>query len=152
MALQISWEIEGVTELSRTLIGTGTALKDYKLPFEQSASFLKSTFMRDVFDTQGAAIGEKWKRLSPYTVSQKARRGLPADPLIGTGRMRNSFQTIVSSEQAVVYNSAEYFKYHQSRAPRAHLPRRVMMKIAENQREQIVKYFQEYIRGAMRNQ
>jgi hypothetical protein len=67
---QLEWSIEGSKELSRVLIGMESSLKDYTEPFTKSANFLKQTFAVDVFNTQGAAIGEKWKRLSPYTVAQ----------------------------------------------------------------------------------
>ncbi|MEK7992891.1 MAG: phage virion morphogenesis protein [Planctomycetota bacterium] len=149
MSFAISWEIEGEKQLSRVLIGMESNMKDYTVPFRQSATYLTGIFSRDVFETQGAAIGERWERLSPYTVAQKARSGFPATPLIATGRMRNSFKSIVSTDQAVIYNTADYFKYHQSRQPRTHLPRRVMMKLSENLKEQVVRYFQEHIRLSM---
>ena len=148
-AFQIQWTIEGETQLSRKLIGLESALKDYSYPFRESADFLKGVFSRDVFETQGAAIGERWKRLSPYTVSQKAKRGFPDTPLIGTGAMQNSFQSIVSSDQAVIYNTASYFKFHQSKLPRSKVPRRIMMKIANGQKEQIIRFFQEHIRASL---
>ena len=146
---QLEWSIEGETQLSRVLLGMESNLKDYTEPFKQSADFLKQTFSVDVFNTQGAAIGEKWKRLSPYTVAQKARQGMPSTPLIASGNMRASFKTAVSTDQAVITNDAPYFKYHQSKEPRSKIPRRVMMKITEQSKETIVKYFQEYIRASM---
>lgn len=150
MTFQLQWEIEGRVQLSRKLIGLESDLKDYTKPFSDSAIYLKGIFSRDVFETEGRAIGERWKRLSPATVAQKARTYQQTRPLIATGNMRASFQTIVSSDQAVVYNDAAYFKYHQSRAPRSStLPRRVMMKIYRTQREQIVKYFQEHIQASL---
>ena len=145
----ISWTIEGETQLSRTLLGMGNKLRDFRQPFGESVSMLKTVFSQDVFATHGAAIGEKWKRLSPYTVSQKARKGYPSDPLIATGQMQRSFQSVVSTDQAVVFNTSEYFKYHQSNLPRERIPRRVMMKLAERQREEIVKIFHQFIRQAL---
>lgn len=147
---QLQWEIEGRKQLSRVLIGMGTDSKDLRQPFEHTAHYLKRTFSRDAFATQGAAIGERWKRLSPVTVASKARKGQFGGPLIGTGRMRDSFRTIVSSDRCVIYNTAEYFKYHQSRQPRTRLPRRVMMALGNTQRETIVRYFQHHIRESMR--
>src|SRR4051812_38529179 len=97
-AFQLEWSVEGEKQVSRKLIGLSNDLKDYTRPFSDSAYYLKSVFSRDVFQTQGAAIGEKWKRLSPYTVAQKARKGYPSTPLVGTGAMQNSFQSIVSSD------------------------------------------------------
>jgi phage gpG-like protein len=65
--------------------------------------------------------------------------------------MQNSFQSIVQTDQAVVYNTAPYFKFHQSKAGRSgRLPRRVVMALGANQRATIVRYFQEYIQQSMR--
>jgi phage gpG-like protein len=147
---QLQWEIEGERQLSRVLLGMSSKLTDYTPPFRDSANYLTGLFSRDVFSTQGAVIGERWQRLSPYTVAQKARRGHPSTPLVGTGAMQRSFQSIVSTDQAVIYNTAAYFKYHQSnKQPRTKLPRRVMMRIHDGQREQIVRYFQQYIRESL---
>lgn len=148
--MRLEWSIEGEKQLSRKLIGLSTNLKDLHRPFSDSADYLKGVFSRDVFETQGAVIGERWKRLSPYTVSQKAKRGYPSTPLVGSGAMQNSFYTIVSSDQAVIGNSAGYFKFHQSRAPRSQLPRRVMMKIGNNQKTEIVRFFQRYIHESLK--
>ncbi len=147
MGFQLQWSIEGEKQLSRTLQRVRSDIKDLRVPFGEAARYLQRTFERDVFDTEGQTIGEKWKRLSPYTVAQKARSGFSgAGILQRTGAMRRSFKSIVATDQAVIYNTAPYFKYHQSNKPRHRIPRRVMMKIAENQREQVVKYFQEYLR------
>jgi phage gpG-like protein len=149
--LRLEWSIEGDKSLSRVLIGMGASLKDFRQPFNSSAEYLKRTFSKDVFATQGAAIGERWKRLSLATVAQKARLGYLSGPLIRTGRMQNSFQSIVQSDQAVVYNTAPYFKFHQSKQGRSgRLPRRPMMGLGPNQKATIVRYFQEYVRESMR--
>ncbi len=149
---QLQWSIEGATELSRELLGISAKLRDYRQPFRQSADMLVRQFSNEVFATQGAVLGEKWKRLSPYTVAQKARLGFPSEPLVRTGRMQRSFDSIVSTDQAVVRNTADYFKYHQSNQPRQKLPRRVMMKLTDNTKADIVRYFQAYIQAAVRSE
>lgn len=145
--MQISWTIEGDKQLSRKLIGMSTSVKDFHRPLQKSATMLLGIFSGPVFATEGAIIGEKWQRLSPYTVAQKARSGYGNKGILeASGRMKRSFRAIVSSEQAVLHNEADYFKYHQSNKPRRHLPRRVMMKLNQSSKEMIVKYFQQYIR------
>lgn len=143
---QISWTIEGVTELSRNLRGMETNLKNFTKPLTKIAQSLVKSFGGEVFDTQGAVIGEKWKRLSPYTVAQKARQGFPPDPLVRTGAMKRGFKAIVTSEQVVIGNTQDYFKYHQSNKPRSKIPRRRMMKLNEQMKQMIVKEFQDHIR------
>jgi phage gpG-like protein len=144
--LNLQWSIEGEQQLSRVLLGLSAELQDLRQPFNSSAEYLKRTFSRDAFSTQGRAIGERWKRLSPATVAEKARLGYLSGPLIRTGTMQNSFASIVQTDQAVVYNTAEYFKHHQSnRARGPWLPRRAMMALGANQRVEIVRYFQQFI-------
>ena len=144
---QLEWSIEGQKELSRLLQGMQNKLKDFTEPFKKTTDSLKKTYETEVFDTEGGVIGEHWERLSPYTVAQKARLGFGNKGILErTGTMRKSFKTMVSSVQGVVLNDTDYFKYHQSNQPRTKLPRRVMMKLAENQKQMIVKEFQKYIR------
>lgn len=146
MSVYVTWSIEGEKQLSRALRGFADGVRDFRNPLTSASSKLKKTFSTESFSTQGTAVGaQRWERLSPYTVAQKARQGFPADPLIRTGKMKKSFMTLVTSNEAVIYNDAEYFGYHQSNQPRRKLPRRVMMALGNNQREMIVKEFQKYL-------
>lgn len=146
MGFQVQWTIEGEKQLSRILLGMETGLSNFKKPLDTIARNLVSLFTNEVFQTRGGVIQESWASLSPYTLATKARRGLPAAPLIATGAMQHAFKSAVTSDQAIIYNTADYFKYHQSNQPRKKLPRRVMMKIANKQKEMIVKEFQDFIR------
>lgn len=150
MSLEISWSIEGEKQLSRVLETKANALKDLKPPFTEAAKNLKKTFESEVFTSRGAVIDEQWKPLSPLTLALKAKRGFSSDPLVATGKMKNSFVYAVSSDQAVIGNVATYFKYHQSKLPRKKLPRRVMMKLAEEQKQMIVRTFHKHIRKSMK--
>lgn len=149
MTFQIEWSIEGEKQLSRRLRGISTKATNFTKPFTSAAQHLTGVFSREVFNTEGGVIGEKWARLSPATVARKARLGQSTRPLIATGRMRSSFRNIVSSDQAVIYNNSDYFKYHQSNKPRRKIPRRVMMKLGLNQRTDVVRIFQTHLRKAM---
>lgn len=143
---RLEWSIEGEKQLSRRLEGLTADVKNLTVPFRKSADMLIGVFSKDVFATEGAAIGERWQRLSPYTVAQKARLGYGGKGILErTGKMRRSFTSVVASDQAVIRNTADYFKYHQSNQPRKKLPRRVIMKLGEQQKEQVVKIFQRYL-------
>lgn len=146
MAFQISWSIEGEKQFSRRLQGLETHLKDFKKPLTAISERLKYVFSNDVFSSQGSAIGEAWRPLSPYTLAMKSKRGYPSQPLVATGAMQKGFRSNVSSDQALIYNVQDYFKYHQSNKPRKRLPRRVMMKLGNQQREIVQKEFIKFIR------
>lgn len=142
--MQLTWSIEGQQQLVRNIKKIGNEIKDWEPAFNQAAVNLKKIFTDDVFRTEGSVIDEKWNPLKPRYLAQKLKDGYPADTLVKTGRMQNGFQHLVKSDYAEVWNSTQYFKYHQSSEPRKKLPRRVMMKLGNKQKEMIVKVFHTY--------
>lgn len=142
--MKLSWSIEGQEQLVRNLTNVGKGIKDWAPAFKEAADKLKKVFSDDVFKTRGAIINEKWDPLKPRYLAQKVKGGFPSDPLVKTGKMKEDFQSIVKTDMAEIWNATQYFKYHQSSAPRSKLPRRVMMKLAENQKQIVVKIFHTY--------
>lgn len=142
--MQLSFNIEGEQQLARRLRGIDKELKNWKPAFKKTAEDLKNVFSSEVFETQGRAIGVSWKPLSPAYRAYKARRYPGKGILEATGKMRGSFKTLYKTDMAVIWNSAVYFKYHQSNKPRRRLPRRVMLKLGHQQREMIQKIFHTY--------
>jgi len=142
--MQLSWSIEGEQQLARNLKNIGEGVKNWMPAFKEASDKLKTVFSDDVFKTQGGAIGEAWQPLKPEYMAAKTKAGFPSDILVKTGKMKSNFQSIVKTDMAEIWNSTQYFKYHQSKAPRSKLPRRVMMKLGQNQKEIIVKIFHTY--------
>lgn len=120
-------------------------VRDWTPAFREAAQTLKSIFENDVFESQGAIIDEHWSPLKKGYAIQKAKKYPGKGILEATGNMRSGFMTLWRPDMAAVWNKVEYFKYHQSNQPRSsNLPRRVMMKLADSQREQVVKIFHTY--------
>lgn len=148
--MQLTWSIEGDKQLSRRLRGIQHGIRNWTPAFKQSAEKLKTFFQGEVFDSRGRAIGEPWKLLNPKYAEFKARRYPGKGILEATGKMRGSFKTLYKSNMAAVWNTAAYFKYHQSNRPRKKLPRRIMMKLGHEQRELVVKIFHTHFRKKIR--
>jgi phage gpG-like protein len=150
--MQISWTIEGEVQLSRRLRGVGEGVKNWQPAFKDASDELKKVFSNDVFETQGRAIGVTWPPLSPSTLRDKTRRGFGGKgPLERSGAMRRGFQSVAKTDYAKVWNSLAYFKYHQSNKPRTKIPRRVMMRLGNAQREMVVRTFQRYFKELMQH-
>jgi phage gpG-like protein len=142
---QLTWTIEGETQLSRRLVIMADRVKDWTPAFKETAYTLKEIFSGPVFDTEGAAIEEHWSPLSKAYALRKEKKHPGKGILEATGTMRSGFMTLWRPDMAQVWNKVEYFKYHQSNLPRrSGLPRRVIMKLAETQRQQVVKIFHTY--------
>lgn len=132
--MQLSFEIEGEKQLSRRLRIISTGVKNWRPQMGKVGRYLVDVFSGTVFDTKGRAIGEPWvKRKQTY----------PWPILERSGRMRGSFRHKASSVQVAIYNTADYFKFHQSKKPRAKLPRRIMMKLDSQRKTAIVRIFQQ---------
>lgn len=148
--MELSFKIEGEQQMSRKLRGIEKELRDWKPAFKKTADELKNIYSREVFDTEGSVIGVKWQPLDSAYASIKARKYPGKGILEATGRMRGSFKTLYKSDMAAIWNSAVYFKYHQSNKPRSKLPRRVMLKLGHQQRELVQKIFHTYFRKKLK--
>jgi phage gpG-like protein len=140
--MQLQFVIDGQVQLSRVLLGISSTILDWTPAFAQSAEDLIEVFSYDVFESEGEAIDEVWAPLSPKYAIRKEKTYPGTGLLEATGLMRESFWSLVDPTSLTIGNAAEYFKYHQSTAPRMKIPRRAMLKLTENMREQIVKNFQ----------
>ena len=142
MAFQIFWQIEGEKQLVRNLRGIKESMGDWTPAFRKTTSELKKVFANDVFQSRGGAIGERWSPLKPQYLAQKRKQGFSSEPLVRTGKMQKAFKSMFDPNSATVWNSAQYFKYHQSNKARSsNLPRRVMMKLGNDQKVMIVRIF-----------
>lgn len=107
---------------------------NFSKPLKEIGDELVSYYGGQVFASQGGVYGTPWAQLSPSTQAYKAKHyvAYAAIPLIATGKMRNSFRSTPSARQLVIDNTAPYFDYHQSNAPRTRLPRRQMLGVNDD--------------------
>ena len=146
--LTITFSIEGETQLLRRLEGVSQDLKDWTPQFTKIGKLLLKTF-KDNFNSEGQALGEPWAPLKASTLKEKARLGYPSDILVRTGTMKKSFISSPSQFEVVISNPTPYFVYHQSRRPRQHLPRRVLMKIDDRRKQEIIKIIQSSVQNVL---
>ena len=134
-SVSISFTLEGEKQVSAMIHHTGKKLSDLKKPLSRARDLLLKTFDTN-FDTKGATLGEPWK---------KRKKSYPWPILQKTKRMRKGFKSEVHKLHTILWNPTPYFKYHQSNKPRVRLPRRVMMKIDKKRRDEIFRFFTQYL-------
>lgn len=140
--LNLSFEVEGVKEMSRSIGQIADQVSDWTDAFKIVDSYMHDVFANDVFSTEGAIIGSPWDPLKPRTLQEKARKGYPKDILVRTGKMKNAFQNNYGKDFAQMSNPTPYFKYHQSRTRGSrNLPRRAMLAFGDQQKVNIQKIF-----------
>lgn len=119
---EMSIKVTGSDKLTVRLNKLGTM--DLHPEFIQLGEFLKRYYSGEAFLSRGQIFGKPWQPIK--NVSSRSRKYV-GQPLERTGKMRNSFVAVAGKTQVQITNSAPYFKYHQSSAPRRVLPRRVML-------------------------
>jgi phage gpG-like protein len=132
--LQITVKITGTREVIDKLRRLDVGLFNFSEAMSDIGDEVKSYFSGQVFASQGGVIGVVWPTLAVSTMLYK-RKHYPqyaTTPLIRTGAMQGSFTSAPTSNSVTISNSAPYFKYHQSSAPRTKIPYRPMMAINDD--------------------
>jgi phage gpG-like protein len=144
--VDLSFSIEGEETVHRSLGIVAKGVTSFKEPLGNiGKTFLKTFDMN--FSSRGALYGGWTPRKPVY----KGGTRIDTWPLMEkTGRMRKSFEMENSGTSLLLTNSVPYFVYHQSNQPRAHLPRRVMMKLRAQDASTITKTFQMYLIDLLR--
>ena len=145
--LSIGFEVEGVKQTSVAFDLYGKNLNDFRVPLEKSKDILMKAFQLN-FETEGKTLGKPWAALSPKYALMKNQRFPGRKILQKTGKMKTSFSSIVTSVSATMFNTADYFGYHQSRAPRKRLKRRIMMRIDQTRNKAIFMEFTKFLNVA----
>lgn len=99
--------------------------------------------VHEEFDTAGQG---EWPELAEST---RRRRGDDAQPLLDTGRWRNSNQVEADSDSVVVSTDVEYSVFHVSSAPRSVIPLRNPYVLREDAEDEIVETIADYLTGGV---
>lgn len=139
-------DIEGEKQIAARLFKINKRAENFKPAFESSKRLLLKTWQSN-FRSEGRELGEPWKALSPVTLLEKRRAGFGGKRILErTGAMRAGFVGFTNRDSLVLSNKTNYFKYHQSNKPRSsNLPRRVMMKIDQKRRNDILRIFRKHV-------
>lgn len=130
--MQLKFIIEGEEQLSRNLRNVSLEMGNWFGTFKEIGGRLQTLFSGTVFESEGREIGEPWA---------KRKKEYPWKPLQKSGRMRGGFNYNAKKDSVTISNRVSYFAYHQSNKPRYRLPRRVMMKIDDQRKMDIIHTF-----------
>jgi phage gpG-like protein len=142
--LAIDFSIEGDKELARKFDFVGKKLDDLSGPLKKSANLLLKAWDLN-FDREGAELGQKWAALDPKYSAEKRKKYGQKKILERTGKMRGNFKNHLQKFQTTLSNPTSYFPFHQSKAPRTKLPRRVMMAIDRKRKDEITAEFTKFL-------
>lgn len=139
--MQINVTVTGVSKLRDKLTKLPESFFDLSIPMRAIGEWLVEDYSNMSFITRGSSVGTPWPNLKESTMREKDRLGFRAtsnQPLVRTHTMQNNFHAMATPLSATVFNSTDYFKYHQSNEPRNKIPRRPMMAVTERHKALIM--------------
>lgn len=151
MPLTITIEAFGETEMERTLLRWDERVRN-PLPVWKDIHEDFMDIERYQFESQGELSGG-WQPLADSTVERKAIQGFDTRIMFRTGALFESL-TESGDEQHVFHplasslemgSTVDYGKYHHSRDPRQHLPRRPLIVLTTGVKTAWVKKLQRWI-------
>lgn len=148
--MKLSFRVDS-SEVTKTFNDLGRGLTSLQKPFTKAGDDLLRFYGVEVFDTQGGAIGENWRKLAASTLMARDRRTgyykLPpvetGKKLIWTGAMKSGFKRQVAPKRLRIFNDVPYFKYHQKAGGKP--PQRKMISLTPNVIETVVNHIVDYI-------
>ncbi len=145
-----SIKIEGVEGVLGSLKKFENDLSNPQEPLRNTGNYMRNEAILN-FPAEGAIFEEKWDPLTPYTIRKKAQLGYEGQPMmVRTGLLRGSFR---ASEPTVnpklssieIFNPVDYATTHQYIGVGRRLTKRVLLKLARKQRNDIVKTFSDWV-------
>lgn len=147
--------LEGEEVISRELAGLESRMGDMT-PAWPAVLAVFRTIMTRAFVTEGASTGSPWPQLAASTVKQREREGFGgAHPILArTHALERALTTEGGASIVVelpnyfaVSVDLDYFKYHQSKAPRKKIPRRAPINLTQDDKTALLHPIRLYVRG-----
>jgi phage gpG-like protein len=111
--MNVTITITGDRAELQKLAVAGKAVLDLSSELHSTGEYLKEWFGSFPFASEGQIYGERWDALSPRYAVAKAKTYRGKTLLVASGRMQRAFEFQSTSDFLRVFNTTEYFQYHQ---------------------------------------
>ena len=145
--MEVVFRVDGAETLQRNLDFAAEEIGDLRKPMDEIGSVELKTFDMN-FEGRGALFDDngKW---APRKPRYYAGGRIDDWPLLErTGKLREGFQKKVGNTWVRLFNPTPYFAYHQQGT--AKMPRRVLMKLREQDARMVVTTLQAYCISVLR--
>jgi len=137
--LKVRVEIKGDKKAIAQLRKMLSAFENWTPELTETGEFLKSFFSGPTFVTEGGIFGARWQALSAAYAIRKAVKYPGAGILEASGALRKSYQKKVYPNLLELINDDPKASLHHE--GRGRLPIRLVMRVDEQRKSQIVDIF-----------
>lgn len=137
-------DIQGDQRIIGILDQAQKRIENPKAALEEVGGMVVSEFEAN-FPSEGKRLNEPWAKLKQATIKERIRQGYGASPmLVRTGKLMRGFKKEVQTLYVRIYNTIDYFKYHQRGD--GNLPQRRMILSPEKLKQEIVAVIAKYVK------
>jgi len=129
MPVQISLDIKGDKKLLRQLRASDSILNNWSRELRSSGNYLRDFYSQKVIGVGGGAVDQSWP----------AKKSGGASVLVDTGKMQRSFKYRSTNTLGTLFNTAEYFKFHQTGTNK--MPQRLVFHVNDRVANEVGKIF-----------
>jgi phage virion morphogenesis protein len=147
--VDVRYEFEGDDELKKLMQDIKGKGKNLSVPMKRAGVLMLGSIGKN-FDAQGRP--DKWSPLSQWTLDRRRKEGKGAKILQETGRLKQSMSYKLEGDNEVaIGTNVEYAKLHNEGGSlkvgkrTAKIPKRTFLMFQEEDKENIVKIFSEYL-------
>lgn len=130
--------LQGSERAIRKLNSLGSGARNFSQELDEVGSYLKKFTEKEVFESEGGVINEKWRPLK-INYGTKKREEFPGRGILERkGTLRYGFRFISQPLKMKIWNPVPYARAHQKGRPEINLPARVFFKVDDKRRRKIV--------------
>lgn len=145
LSVQITGTAATISRLQKARIDVTNFTEEFKVV----GTFLLNFFTDQVFATEGQVFNERWSPLNRAYQFRKQNKYRGRGILELTGKMRNAFRYQSDRTSLFLDNPTPYLQYHQLGTSK--MPQRVIYKLAEAQRQEIVDILSAGLKARLSN-
>ncbi len=106
----------------RKLQKLGRGINQMPEVMDRMGDYLAAYYANEGIRSAGQVFGTPWPKLSPAYASLKRKKYASAPMMVATGALQRGFRYTASATSVKIYNTQDYFKFHNSTAPRTKIP------------------------------
>lgn len=138
--LNVTFTVTGDKKVIAQLKQVNEAFQNWKPELQQIGDYLKEFYANEVFETEGAIIGSRWRPLSPAYEFYKRIKYPGRGILEATGTLRKGYKVKAKKTSMELVNPTPYGTFHQSGRG---VPKRILLKLDSPRKDDVVKIFKQ---------
>lgn len=147
--MKVSIVITGGEQAMAKLRHLGRDINVMPATMDKIGDYLAAYYANEGIRSAGQVFGTTWPKLSTAYANRKRKLYADAPMMVASGALQAGFRYTAGMTSVKIYNTQDYWKFHQSTEPRTKIPFRPSAGINRANVEKIKELVTEHINGLL---